>query len=68
MKRWNNEKKMEVENNRIDLFLADILEVCDKHKLAISHEDGHGAFEIEEINIHALNHLFNANDKTGDEL
>lgn len=30
----------------MDTFLAEIIAVCHKHQLWISHEDGHGAFII----------------------
>lgn len=40
------EEGRRVENPRIDAFLAEIETVCEKHGLSISHEDGHGAFEV----------------------
>ena len=30
-------------------FIEDILEVCRKHNLTLSHEDAHGAFVVEEL-------------------
>lgn len=33
-------------NQRVDAFLEDLMRLYDKHKLVISHEDGHGAFII----------------------
>ena len=47
MKRWNCKKGEHVENTLIDSFLEEIISVCKKHKFSISHEDHHGAFEIE---------------------
>lgn len=39
---------------KVKQFLKEIEEVCKKHNMSISHEDGHGAFIIErydEFNI-----------------
>lgn len=36
-------------NARIDAFLAEIVEVCRKHGLSLSHEDRHGCFEVERL-------------------
>jgi len=44
----------------IDDFLKDIDEVCKKHNLSISHEDGHGAFEIEKYDKQNIIWLNNA--------
>ena len=54
MKRFNINHKytdntIYSENQKIDLFLDDIIEVCVKHNLKISHEDYHGAFEIFDL-------------------
>ena len=48
MFRWNRKEHKDVEVPRIDNFLEEILSVCKKHNLSISHEDWHGAFIIEE--------------------
>ena len=42
-----NSKQIEQPKEVAD-FLTEILGVCKKHGFSISHEDGHGAFEIEE--------------------
>jgi hypothetical protein len=34
-------------------FLAAVDAVCKKHGFVISHEDGHGAFEIETVPVQA---------------
>lgn len=47
MKRWNRSTKTFEENRKIDEFLAEVIEVCKKHGMSISHEDGHGSFIIE---------------------
>jgi hypothetical protein len=65
MKRWNTTQHAEVESAKVDAFLADVLEVCKKHGLSISHEDGHGAFEIVAYNDYYVEWLSNAHDATG---
>lgn len=64
MRRWCPDASQEVENARIDAFLAEIEAVCRKHKLSISHEDGHGAFEIEDFDESNLRWLNVAHDRT----
>lgn len=64
MKRWNNTLGTEAENPAIDAFLAEIAAVCKKHSLSISHEDGHGAFEVREYNEYDTEWLMGAHDAT----
>ena len=45
---------------RMRNFLEDIKKVCEKHNLSISHEDGHGAFIVEDYNDRNIEWLFNA--------
>lgn len=43
-----------MDKKKVEEFLQEIEEVCRKHNMSISHEDGHGAFIIErfdEFNI-----------------
>lgn len=61
MKRWNSEKDDYVEDEKIDNFIEDILKVCKKHRMSISHQDGHGAFEIENYNDRDARWLREAN-------
>lgn len=42
-------------------FLDEIGQVCKKHGLSISHEDGHGCFIIESYNESSVGWLKNAN-------
>lgn len=49
MKRWNNTTGQSDACPEVDAFLDEIVAVCEKHGLSISHEDGHGAFEIERM-------------------
>lgn len=34
----------------VQAFIEDIIEVCKKHGMSISHQDGHGSFIINEYN------------------
>jgi hypothetical protein len=43
-------------------FINDIEEVCKKHSLSISHEDGHGSFIIEEYKESNIKWLSQAED------
>lgn len=60
--RWINELTARSERPDVDAFLAEIVEVCRKHKLSISHEDQHGNFEIEEFYEQNVRWLLKAND------
>jgi hypothetical protein len=46
MKRWDAALSDNREIPEADAFIADLVEVCRKHGLTLSHEDGHGGFEI----------------------
>lgn len=41
-------KMTEEDIRKEEEFISDIKKVCQKHNRSISHEDGHGAFIIEE--------------------
>lgn len=64
MKRWNNKTAQEGENPKIDAFLEELVQVMCKHGFSLSHEDGHGAFEVEKYDPRNIKWLFNANDAT----
>ena len=66
MKRWNTKHNKNLKNEDIDDFLEDIVEVCKRHKLTISHEDAHGAFKIESFNKYNIAWIKNAFDSTED--
>lgn len=51
-------------SDKVKKFIEDILAVYEKHGLSISHEDGHGSFEIEEYNQHNEDWLRAAKDLT----
>lgn len=59
MKRWNGREFVELPN--VDSFIEEIISVCKKHNLSISHEDGHGAFEIEPYSKENVDWLRQAN-------
>ena len=62
MKRWSNYG--EIDNPKIDAFLAEIWEVCQRHGLAISHEDGNGSFDVVAIEEMYREWLMQAHDQT----
>ena len=64
MERWNSIKSEKIENVEIDAFLQEIIAICKKHGYSISHEDGHGAFEIENTDDYNFDWLLNAHDCT----
>ena len=49
MKRWNQYVNKDVELPEVDAFLEDLVAVCRKHKMYLSHEDGHGSFIVEPL-------------------
>lgn len=54
-------------SERVRVFLEEIADVCRRHRLSISHEDGHGAFIVETLkqdNIDWLNHAAEDIDET----
>jgi hypothetical protein len=56
------EIKMDKTQQEIIDFIKDIEEVCKKHNLSISHEDGHGSFIIEEYKESNIKWLSQAED------
>jgi len=58
MKRWLIDENKYIESAKIDEFVKEIDKLSKKFNLSISHEDGHGAFIVEEYkedNIEWLN-------------
>ncbi len=45
--RWSVNRATYVETPKVDAFIAEVLEVCERHHLSIGHEDTQGAFVIE---------------------
>lgn len=62
MKNWDKNKREFVETSEeIRHFFEEIESVCKKHGFSISHEDGHGAFEIEKYDKKNIDWLKDAN-------
>ena len=55
---WDCKKgeRVETPQKQID-FIEEIDAVCKKYNLSISHEDGHGGFEIEEYDPYNIEWL-----------
>jgi hypothetical protein len=66
VKRWDVVKNENVENPKIDAFLDEVIAVCRKHGLSITHEDGHGSFEVSPFKEDYAEWLLCANDSTGE--
>jgi hypothetical protein len=48
MKNWDCKKMKFVKQSKaLEAFFNEIAETCKKHGYSISHEDGHGSFQIE---------------------
>ena len=62
MKRWNTTMSKEIDSPPIDEFLNEIIAVCEKHGISISHEDGHGSFQIENFDKFFVDWILNAQD------
>jgi hypothetical protein len=41
-------------SEEVDAFLADIIAVCNKHKLMLTHEDSQGAFIVDRMDKRSL--------------
>lgn len=65
MKRWNSAKGEYTEEPDVDAFLADVIAVCKKHGMSISHEDHHGGFVIERFDESTAEWLLQASDGRG---
>lgn len=45
-------------------FLEEVLEVCKKHRLSLTHEDPHGGFIVEPYSVTNAMYLLGAADST----
>lgn len=68
MKRFNNKIKAYVENKEVDSFINEIISVCKKHGMSISHEDSHGGFIIVKYKDSYAEWFLNAHDHMSDEI
>jgi hypothetical protein len=64
MKRWIERIQNSGENHKIDVFLAEIKTVCEKHGMSIAHEDTGGAFIINNFKMEDIEWLLDAHDAT----
>lgn len=65
---WNSTVGEYIDSVEIDLFIAEITDVCKKHGMSISHEDSHGAFIIDgymESNIKWLQYAIASDEVAG---
>lgn len=66
-KRWHPASGKHIENPAIDAFLAEVITVCKKHNMSLSHEDYHGAFEVKPYDASCSAWLMAANDASKKE-
>ena len=64
MKRWKTTKGRNIENAKIDAFLAEVIEVSKKHGLSIGHEDSHGSFLVHKFTQDNADCLMASADET----
>lgn len=48
----------------VEAFLAAVADLCKQHNLSLSHEDGHGAFQVEHYSDYNTEWLMQASDET----
>ena len=65
MKRWSGALKKDVENPKVDAFLADISEVYRKHGLGLYFDDYSGGLEVVPLEARVDELLEEAQDLTG---
>lgn len=47
LKRWNRDKTRFVTSpSEVDNFLRELIDLCNKHNMSLSHQDSHGAFIV----------------------
>jgi hypothetical protein len=51
-------------DEEVKAFLSEVIEVCKKHGMSISHEDWQGGFEVENASESNYNWLLGAGNKT----
>jgi len=64
MQRWINRSSTLGENPKVDAFLAELVAVCRKHNLSVSHEDYQGGFEVAAFSEKNVAWLLDAADAT----
>ena len=66
MKRWNSTGG-KVESPEVDRFLEEVAAVCEKHGMALSHEDRHGGLQVVKLEDGDLQWLMDASDERESE-
>jgi len=66
MKRWTLADDKDLENERIDKFLEEIIEVSRRHGLSLSHEDRQGKFVVQKYSQDNAEWLIGADDDTNE--
>ena len=58
---WDRAKREHTPTpDKMKAFLADIIIVCNRHGLSLSHEDGQGAFIVEDYSSKNIERLLEA--------
>lgn len=65
MKRWDAIQNKKVEVKAIDEFLAEVVQVCQKHGFSITHEGRFGCFEVVPYEDFYVRGLMNAHIAEG---
>lgn len=52
--------KKEIKASDKAAFLSDLADVCKRHNLSLSHEDGHGSFIVEDYDSRNIEWLLEA--------
>jgi hypothetical protein len=65
MIRYNTATGQYVQSDKQDAFLNEIIEVCKKHGMSISHQDNQGSFLITKFNHKDKEWLLKARDSMG---
>lgn len=60
MKRWHLINSDFIEDENADNFLKEIIDVCKKHNISISHEDYYGGFILKKYSDDDAEWLFDA--------
>jgi hypothetical protein len=55
-------QRLHQQTDEVKAFLAEILEVCKRHELSLSHEDVGGAFRVHQWNVRDNNWVAMAGD------
>jgi hypothetical protein len=48
MMRWDRGLGSQTQDDDVDAFLLEVIQVCRKHGFALGHEDEHGGFRVQK--------------------